>query len=274
MRVGLAKIESGNSERAAGLDRSVSLCLEELERRDWLPVTTSVRSPSEQRFGLFASILQVIASFVELRNHQKFCRGSFQISAWRLVGLVCNQVFSPSVPKTYRLIERVRIESEVSEKHLRAYGWAVEQELDLLFVFEDDVVPAPGSKGGLSELMSILADTVSPDSGYVFVDIAGGYEFNRLPKSRWSTVHPGVAQLSVPQTNTAAGYVMNNHLFTAISRFVASDQMRAPFVGIDFLLNKIMRQLWKESESFECLHFNPSVFSHGSMDGTYSSWDL
>lgn len=72
-------------------------------------------------------------------------------------------------------------------------------------------------------------------------------------------------------TNTACGYALSYNLAKLILSEV-DDDTRQAWLGIDFLFNRIFANRTQTS-LVNCYHLTQSPIRHGSMSGSYMSWE-
>lgn len=161
--------------------------------------------------------------------------------------------------------EKMRIDSFISNKHARA--WANAESHDFVLVLEDDAIEQ-------GDLMSLLAELIGlcqmRAQGFLYVDLAGGYDMG-LPRNTPNSELKAFIELNGLTTNTACGYLVNKSLGMELRRSFL-DRPASASIGVDFFMNsvfsKIRKRLWS------CFHARPeSAIGHGSMVGSYASWD-
>ena len=161
--------------------------------------------------------------------------------------------------------ERMRIDSFISNKHARA--WAYAESHDFVLVLEDDAI----EQGDLTSLLvELIALCEMRAQGFLYVDLAGGYEM-RFPRCTPNSKLKAFLELNGLTTNTACGYLVNKSLGLELKRSFLIRPASAK-IGIDFFMNSVFTRIRKKPWS--CFHATPeSAIRHGSMVGSYSSWD-
>ena len=159
--------------------------------------------------------------------------------------------------------ETKKIESMITGKHFQS--WQIGQNFDFLIVLEDDIIQT----GPLEELVKTACHVATLDKTVpVYIDLAGGYPptiINNKPEASLSF------EIGKLYTNTACGYLINNHLAQYFVGYYKSHYFTSK-IGIDFFLNAAFSSL-KTNLGF-CFHLQRNGLSHGSFTGVFKSWTL
>lgn len=160
------------------------------------------------------------------------------------------------------------IETLVSDKHIRAWYRAYENDSDLLICFEDDAIFLENS---IKELCNLLNEILTYDEiPPMYYDLAGGCPINDLKINKLEDAKKGHFQYYLkPVTNTACVYLLSKPL---INEFIIQ-LINYPWIrllGIDWLMNKIF--ILCNNKDVICAHANPHIFKHGTQEGYYKSW--
>jgi hypothetical protein len=178
-----------------------------------------------------------------------------------LVHAVLKYFLSKKV-KNFYLIERY-----VTNKHIGAWVKFVKNNSDYLIVLEDDVLLKVGTQKQIHGFLSFLQ---RQSQGPLYIDIAGGLSVESLGISRLIKSNlNGQLNFYKPVTNTAAGYVLNAEL----AKHFLGELKKTPKykkLPIDWLMNSIFMK--SKPGQIECIHYNPSIFIHGSNLGYVESW--
>lgn len=172
--------------------------------------------------------------------------------------------FHAAMSKNLRL--RMRIDSFISRKHYRA--WSVGSNHDFVLIMEDDVVVLREPTAFLNNLRGILE---KQGEGLFFADLAGGFD-QKLAKWPRNLADDGFWELSQLTTNTACAYIVNAELARRFTELFVRSRTASQF-GIDFFMNWSF--VLSQSRAQSCFHASENApFRHGSMLGTYKSWDV
>lgn len=163
---------------------------------------------------------------------------------------------------------RAVIDSYVTDKHLRLWSRFLETKFDFLICFEDDAVFKEDS---ISRLKKFLSGIANYKGKFVYLDLAGGVSQELLKvKSLEVKRFNDRIYYKKPVTNTACCYLVGRDSVTNFFYHL----LRNPglrLISIDWLLNKLFI-LSIPDHKYLCYHAEPSIFSHGSVSGKYSSW--
>ena len=162
------------------------------------------------------------------------------------------------------------IEMVVTSKHARAWELFVESESDYLLVLEDDVYFKSDTLKRYSE--HIIPLLKSFNESLLYIDLAGGFSYTSLGIEKLEIKRTqDCIYYTIPVTNTACAYLISKDL---VKIFVANLVKKPPLriIGIDWLINKLFMLMSDNSNNCTCIHFNPTIFDHGSFSGQYISW--
>ena len=154
-----------------------------------------------------------------------------------------------------------RIESVITGKHFQS--WQIGQNYDFLIVLEDDIIQT----GPLDELVITAQQVLTLDKSVpLYVDLAGGYPQNKINNESQASLSLEIGTL---YTNTACGYLINNHLAHYLVRYYQSHYFTSK-IGIDFFLNAAFSS--SKAILGYCFHLQRNGLSHGSFKGVFKSW--
>lgn len=165
---------------------------------------------------------------------------------------------------------RSAIEMYVTSKHIRAWEEFVESGADYLVVLEDDVFFRADSAKRFNEAVLPVLEKSSDRA--VYIDLAGGLAQAELKIELLESYREGEAtHYSKPVTNTACAYLVNQKLAQYfVTAIVETPVLR--MIGIDWLMNRLFMTLVAGRTQIVCVHYNPTIFLHGSITGQYVSW--
>ena len=168
-----------------------------------------------------------------------------------------------------KLLAKGATELIVTSKHIRAWENFLESGNDFLVVFEDDAILREDSCDRF--IASVLPIFNDKSFAPLYVDIAGGIKIDR---QRMNIPYGEAGDKFIydrPLTNTACGYIIDRELCGIfISEITSRPYLR--YIGVDWMINKVFIDLVKRKVNIKCVHFEPSIFEHGSMVGTFRSW--
>jgi hypothetical protein len=162
------------------------------------------------------------------------------------------------------------IEREITKKHIRSWESFLESKSDFLICLEDDIIFEENS---LSKMLEVLKKASAfHNESYIYIDLAGGFEIKdlKIPNSIYE-MEGNFYKFSIPISNTACCYLLNRAL---VEQFVYHIHSR-PWLNLlplDWAINKIFIEMRCVSENFFCLHANPTIFRHGSLNNFYQKW--
>lgn len=165
---------------------------------------------------------------------------------------------------------RSAIEMYVTSKHIRAWEVFVESGADYLVVLEDDVFFCEDSAKRFNEAVLPVLEKSSDRA--VYIDLAGGLAQCELKIELLESSRDGEAiHYSKPVTNTACAYLVNRKLVQSfLAAIIETPGLR--MIGIDWLMNRLFMALVAGRTQIVCVHYNPTIFLHGSLTGQYVSW--
>lgn len=163
--------------------------------------------------------------------------------------------------------QRGVIETFLVDKHIKAWNYFLENNHDFLVVFEDDVI---FKKDSIHKFRKTLNKLIKNINKLIYVDLAGGNgpEINRVDKLQIKADTLG-KYYKKPVTNTACCYLINQSTVEIFSMYLLKNPWLR-FVGGDWLMNKIFIMTESRYKYF-CLHTDPAIFNHGSVNGVFES---
>jgi hypothetical protein len=163
------------------------------------------------------------------------------------------------------------IEVTVTDKHIRAWDRFLELDFDFLICVEDDAVFKPDSIEQFEAVMQEIA-TLEPRSN-LYVDLAGGCSLSDLRITQLVQRKKGFLTFyERAVTNTACAYLLSRPLVTSFkAALIRAPAMR--LISIDWMINKLLMELYRTGGSCVCFHADPTVFKHGSTTGDFQAWE-
>lgn len=170
--------------------------------------------------------------------------------------------------KDLKTINHIRIESIITKKHIKAWERFLKTNKKYILVFEDDVICKKYSKKRLKEL---IHDLNSFNFKHIFVDLAGGYQYNDIvPNNKIKKIQEEFIFIEGVYTNTACSYLMNRNLIEKLHKEYSHYEINK-FFPIDHLINKLGLKIKNSNLS---LYFKNPIFTHGSFKGNIESWQV
>lgn len=169
-----------------------------------------------------------------------------------------------------RELTKLAIEHAVTRKHLQALEAGSNH--DITIVIEDDAVIESGGEDTGPTLRSLFKQILLNPKNLIYVDFAGGFDLTEVsPVSAKGEQSSSYVSSDKLFTNTACGYAMSSGLSELVLAKVGEDD-RQSWLGVDFLFNRVF-SLSASSVTTKCFHLTESAVSHGSMMGSFISWE-
>ena len=163
-----------------------------------------------------------------------------------------------------------RVETIITDKHVRAWSAFLETGCHFLICFEDDAVFKNDSVQRVTEMLHMLFEAGIDTP--VYIDLAGGCKLEQLKIDHLETGREAsFRHYSKPVTNTACAYLISRPLATIFQESIT----RRPWlrlIGIDWMMNKLFMQMASDGVECRCMHADPTIFNHGTTTGEYISW--
>lgn len=155
------------------------------------------------------------------------------------------------------------IEKLVTKKHIFLWEEFLNSNCDIGCICEDDVVYS----GNLNTLKKVFQNLKFNEN--IYIDLAGGCELQNKTKYYKSNL-PYLFLIYPPQSRTACSYLLTKPLVNLLLSEVKNDPslMALP---IDWLLNTLFTKN-NIAVNIKCYVTEPTIFQHGSVLGTYKSW--
>lgn len=164
--------------------------------------------------------------------------------------------------------QRYVIEAYIADKHIRAWSHFLERNSQFLICFEDDVI---FKRDSISRIKKLLLNTkIDSRNKLLYIDLAGGNNMEIMNAKMIEQKRDSLGiHFKKPITNTACCYLINKNT----GRIFIEKVFKNPWLRLicaDWMMNKVFISSVNKEKYF-CLHTYPSIFSHGSITGNYSS---
>lgn len=160
-----------------------------------------------------------------------------------------------------------QIETFLTNKHVLSWQNFLESSDQMLMVMEDDIVFKTDS---FQRVINII-DKYINSKEHLYIDLAGGCNISDLRVNRLiKKTECGSTHYIKPVTNTTCCYLINRPMAELlISELIEQPSLRT--ITPDHMINALlMKKKWNESNNIS-IHFEPTIFEHGSVSGKYSS---
>lgn len=203
-------------------------------------------------------ILSIYYSILEFRWRRYFSTISLLFSLKLLFGIF-----------RFKNKSEVFATRQLTSKHIRAWESFIDSDSNFLVIMEDDVIFKDNSADRFRELVLECLFSVSTNQkNYIYFDLAGGFDLNKLNLSEFIIKKDQVINLLRPTTNTTCSYLISRDLVEKFLNIIYK-KPHLRNIAIDWLINLLFLTL--KNEKITCIHFEPSIFIHGSIDGFYES---
>ena len=164
------------------------------------------------------------------------------------------------------------IEMALTDKHVRGWQTFLDSNCGYLLTMEDDAALLPDTADTFLQALAIL-EQYSPEDDLVYFDLAGGLDTNGLQigSLRRELEQNRFRRMSKITTNTTCCFIMSRAL---VEDFATRVQKRPQYrkVVSDWLINTLLiDQAATAQRPHYCLHAEPPIMIHGSIQGLYAS---
>ncbi len=164
----------------------------------------------------------------------------------------------------------IKIESLVTQKHIRAWKHFIKSEKEILIVFEDDAICKKDTEVRLKNLLEKL-ENFNLDN--IFIDLAGGYKTKQIiPLRKIKKLEDGFLIVEGIYTNTACSYLINRNLILKLFEEYKKSKLNNS-LPIDHLINKLGLRINRNLNT-SSIHYSKPLFTHGSFEGNIKSWQI
>lgn len=162
--------------------------------------------------------------------------------------------------------DKMWVDGQITKKHSEVWKDALRNGADFVLVSEDDAIPAEEFALRLDALMKeVMA------SNPAYVDLAGGFKrelvAGNVGVSRLTKVGPMYTRVV---TNTSCSYLMQSRFIEDAIRVLSSLPL-SRLIAVDTFVNEVSRHTALDNAA-ACLHAEPRIFFHGSMNNGLASW--
>ncbi len=173
---------------------------------------------------------------------------------------------------------RIKIEQEVMEAHKLCWQRCADDGT-FAVVLESDARFQPHTEVALGQLLRAVEAAYSPKTA-LFADLAGGCDRQAIAGARFFDPVCGYRQIAMTESdavqfellpewtgNTVCGYLLSARFARLL---LAEAQARPVLLPPDWAMNAFSRRN-AEIRDAVCIHSTPTIFTQGSMDGSYES---
>lgn len=161
------------------------------------------------------------------------------------------------------------IEIALTDKHIRAWSGFLDSDAQYMICLEDDLVFKSDSLRRMKQFLSHL--NVMHPRGDLYGNLAGGCTDSELGIASLLQSRTGdYKYYNKAVTNTNCCYVASRELISKFYEELLANPM-SRFINADWLINRLFMRLDSFSLTCACVHVDPPIFIHGSMNGDYES---
>ena len=211
-------------------------------------------------------------TFYDLSHKKDFSFNFFYLVLsyfFNLIKYTINMVFKNrnEVIKAYN---HIKIESLVTQKHIRAWKHFIKSEKEILIVFEDDAICKKDTEERLKNLLDKIKNF---NLDNIFIDLAGGYKIKEvIPSTKIKKIEDKFFMVEGIYTNTACSYLINRNLILKLFEEYQKSKLNNS-LPIDHLINKLGLSI-NNSLKTSSIHYSKPLFTHGSFEGNIKSWQI
>jgi hypothetical protein len=170
------------------------------------------------------------------------------------------------------LNDNVNINNILAHKHYQIWNYFLNSDEDFMIVLEDDVQVQNNFR--TKTVMNQILDRINLENDkIVYIDLGGGLtvEQMKIEKQVKIELEPFM-ELSILSSRTTCGYLINKKAASYFVNVLNGKQAKLDLYPIDWIINLIGIIVKKKHEEFLCIHTQPPIFSHGSVDKKFPSF--
>ena len=210
--------------------------------------------------------------FYDLKHKNDFSLKFYYLLFKRLIKLTKSIfcIFLPRRNKNKRIFKKIKIESIVMQKHIKAWEHFLKSNKEIMIIFEDDTICKKDTE---RRFINFLENLKNIDFKNIYIDLAGGLnQYDVIPKRKIQQRQNEFTLVKGIYTNTACSYLIHQNLTRLLFEEYQKSKMNESF-PIDHLINKLAMNINRTQNIFS-IHFHKPLFTHGSFKGNIKSWQI
>ena len=168
-------------------------------------------------------------------------------------------------------IKNINANNALMQKHFYVWKYFLKTEKDFLIVLEDDVIIDKNQEINIY-FNKVLNKLEEEDYRMIYIDLAGGLtrEQMKIEKNLITNTAP-LTELKIFASRTTCAYVINKKTASYFIKKLETDKFLLEAYPIDWVINLLGINMGEENEDYVCIHTEPPIFTHGSVERKFIS---
>lgn len=169
------------------------------------------------------------------------------------------------------LNNNVNINNMLVHKHFQLWNHFLNTDQDFMIVLEDDVLIK--NNFNTKVYMDQILDRINIESDkIIYIDLAGGLTVDQMKIEKQVNIQSEpLMELNIFASRTTCAYLINKKAVSYFVNVLNGNHASLDLYPIDWIINLIGIIMKKNNEEFLCIHTQPPIFTHGSVDKKFPS---
>lgn len=169
------------------------------------------------------------------------------------------------------LIQNVNSNNILTHKHYQIWNYFINSDNKYLIVLEDDVI-IYNDDDSMAYMEKILRRVEIENNKVIYVDLAGGLTIDQMKiKKQVNEQSEPLMELNIFASRTTCAYMINREAASFFLNYLNGRTTHLDLYPIDWIVNFLGIKMKKDKVNFLCIHTQPPIFTHGSVDGKFPS---
>ena len=169
------------------------------------------------------------------------------------------------------LIQNVNSNNMLTHKHYQIWNYFLNSDDKYLIVLEDDVI-IHSDGDSIAYMEKILRRVEIENNKAIYIDLAGGLSIDQMKiKKQVNKQTVPLMELNIFASRTTCAYMINRDAASFFLNNLNGKTNQLDLYPIDWLVNLLGIKMKKNKVNFLCIHTQPPIFIHGSVDKKFPS---
>lgn len=169
------------------------------------------------------------------------------------------------------LIQNVNSNNMLTHKHYQIWNYFLNSDDKYLIVLEDDVI-IHSDGDSIAYMEKILRRVEIENNKAIYIDLAGGLTIDQMKiKKQVNKQTVPLMELNIFASRTTCAYMINREAASFFLNNLNGKTNQLDLYPIDWIVNLLGIKMKKDKVNFLCIHTQPPIFIHGSVDKKFPS---
>ena len=170
-----------------------------------------------------------------------------------------------------QIIQNVNANNMLAHKHFQIWNYFLNSDDKYLIVLEDDVI-IHSDGDSIAYMEKILRRVEIENNKAIYIDLAGGLTIDQMKiKKQVNKQTVPLMELNIFASRTTCAYMINREAASFFLNNLNGKTNQLDLYPIDWIVNLLGIKMKKDKVNFLCIHTQPPIFIHGSVDKKFPS---